>query len=765
MLGYALAAEPSFAFSLEECAEVALIAEPRLSACLGELVKAELVRKTEDGFRAGDAARSAPLAASLDEASVRLLHMRLAAISDRRGDAMRSAQHLLRASHEVDGLRKLIAHAIESTALTDRDPSAFFTLLRGLPDGWLETYERCIAACDRLNRPRSEKRALLIRLTGLLSNSNGEAVDMHRTQELLDILAYEAGLDLLDTLPATIEPRARAVAVLARAEARRQASPAAETFLAAGTALQLLVANVLSAIGMIAYTNSYAAWRQLPSLEAFCPLSAAVSLVHAIVQGVGLRIAGRSEEALLVYQDVLARVGAADRAGLGASHALATRFRVMGAIGTLQAMMGQAECLTWAAQIAEEPRFESHALVIRQLHALFQGDGPAAREIRRRVEALRLESSASHASEAHLEFGELLARALANDLTGIKRSSDALASRAALHLPFRAASSYGRGEYHRICGDAVAALHELDDALALMKPGEDMLWAPAAAARVRALTELGRVDDACEAAANYWELGAFLGYMRNYLSMAWADALLARGEHADATALAEATIERLSAAKIGGLTLSVAYELRARVAAASGEDTTFQKYMALRAANRRARQRSLAAGLYGSLPAFLADELQSEHEVLEHFRTTLDEFDSLWGRLNAGLEVIGLHMQARSGALLIRTAGGLVRAGAYGSQHDEPQLDAWATHFFKQEIAEYVTDAADASESASGTTGTVLPYTPVLLGHDAAEGYVLTGLAVFVDSHAGQTSLVAKLALELSRNVAQLDNVVPISFV
>ncbi|HEX6240753.1 MAG TPA: AAA family ATPase, partial [Polyangiales bacterium] len=494
-LAYVLAAEPQLSFPLSSLAQVLEFEPERVSRAAHELGRAELLSRSEVGLRASQSTQSAPIASALDEATRKQLHARLAIECTRRGDALRTAQHLFRAGHEEAAVNTVISHSIDSVARTNFNTQAFHELLRSQPEDWLGTYERAISACTQAGRPPSETRAILRRLSGLLAHAGSDVDGSRHLQAMLESLARDAGLDLFEALPESMGPGARIQTAIGQAIARFQETPEAQRGLDPRAALQELAGQTVSALGMLAFTNSYAAWRALPSLEPLGLLSPTLGLVHELSQGVGMRIGGRVEAAIAVYQRILARLSQPDGAGLDPSHHLHTQTRVMGALGVLDAAMARPSCLSWAQQVALVPGYQSQALLIEQLYHLYQGNPSEARQIEQRLELIRLETH-THANEAHFEFSVLCAHALSNNLTGVKRSNDALRSRARLHASFRAALAFGRAEYQRIRGDHAAALVELEQALPLMKPGQHLLWAPAAAAQLRALLELGRESEA-----------------------------------------------------------------------------------------------------------------------------------------------------------------------------------------------------------------------------------------------------------------------------
>jgi hypothetical protein len=764
-LAYALQCEPSLSFSLEVCAALIELPPARTARCLEELLGAELVQRSELVYRASVSAAGAPLAEALEASAREHVHLLLAHECERRDDTLRSAQHLLRAGLKDHGVDALVHHALESVARTVDDGRAFSELLRSLPDGWLDTYREALEHCARAQRPEADKRALLRRVSGLLAHAGGEVDGNCHLQTLLEGLAQDAGLDLLLALPDTLDPVTRAKTALAQAGARTQAKASTQRGLDPGTALQELARQTTAALGVLAFNNSFGAWLALPTLAPFGPLSPAIRLVHELSQGVGMRIGGRTEEALAIYGRILDRLAAPDHGGLEDAYHFHTQIRVMGAIGKLEASMGRASCLTWAERTAQEPAYESSALSVQQLYHLFQGDAREARRIEQRIELLRLQSDTIYASEAHSEFNVLYGHALVGDLTGVKRSSDSLMSRAKLHPAFRAAYAYGRGEYQRIRGDHTAALVELEGALALMRPGEHVLWAPAAAAHVRTLLELGRIPEARAQAESYLSQGNTLGYLQNQLRIVLSLALGKSGEQAEAVSQCEQAIEQLTSQGIGGVHLALAYEARAQLATQAGDELGFRRFAALYSELWPQGSRNLSgARAEGQSDDGLEGE-QEELDALSQFRSSMESCQTFFERARTGLEFLGRRAGALGGVLFTRTEQGLVRTAAFGEAAKDQALDTWATEFFKREVTEHVTEEAEARVipivRSSTPPASTPPCTPVLLAHDDAHGYAFTGVALFIGQEGRLKRQSPRLIAELSRSVGQMGEVSP----
>ncbi|MBN1656314.1 MAG: hypothetical protein JXA30_21270 [Deltaproteobacteria bacterium] len=132
---------------------------------------------------------------------------------------------------------------------------------------------------------------------------------------------------------------------------------------------------------------------------------------------------------------------------------------------------------------------------------------------------------------------------------------------------------YARGEYHRIRGDYLAALDEIDEALKQTAPGQNQNWAFIAAGYLQTLLALGR-DKETEAEARKFLKAAKkenLGYVEAYLLMPLAIAQVKMGDYENAVETAETAINVFTALGTKGLSLGLAYETRARVAILMGD--------------------------------------------------------------------------------------------------------------------------------------------------------------------------------------------------
>lgn len=764
-LAYALAAEPGFAFLNTECAELLGMSVLRVARVVDELVVAELASKVAGLVRATHSAVSAAFDKVLPEAERSALHARLAAWCERRAEPLRQSRHLFLAGERERGRATLVEFAEVSEQDTRKDPRYMQELLRSLPADWVSIFHTGLEECARAERPRRETVLLLARMSGFLAYLGDQVDGARYMTQLLEELARDAGLEAASALPQDLEPGARALSILKRADERFAALPESERVYDPLTSAKELVGQLIAVLGMLSFTNDHETFSKLPSLGPLAPLSPTMAFVDLLAEGVGLRIAGKNEQVLACYERALQLLEAPDRAGLVESYHTHTRLRLIGAMALLEATMGRESCLERVALLAEDARFRGMTLLVEQLYQAYQGNMREARRIEQRFELLRLEDSGVQAREAIFDFYELEAHVLANDLTGVKRACDAMRARSKLHGAFRAARAYGRGMYQRIRGDYGAALSELTEALSRMAPAAHVLWAPAASAHVRVLVDLGRHDEACALGERYLAAAQDLGYVRHRIQLAVCLALGARGELREAVERAEAVLKELAEREIGGLYLAAAYEVRAQLAKSLGDSEGFRRYAreyagVVRGAGRHLPEMgALGDGSFDVLPL---EDVEDESDLLSMFQSSLESCQSFFERARTGLEFLGRRAGALGGALFTRTEQGLVKSAWFGEVGKDDALTEWATEYFKREVTEHVTEemVPRGSLPSVQTAPIDAPYTPVLLGHADEQGYAFTGVAVFIGAGPNRR-YAAVLVAELSRCIGQMVGVRP----
>jgi hypothetical protein len=755
-----LSCDPGQRFSFEECAILLPgTSNASLLRALDELVEAEVLQTGGHRYWLGEQGWSTALQNGAGD-ELTLLHLRLADVFARRGESFRAARHLLAGDECERGVDVLLADALASEQRTDGDPRAFFDLLSSLPADWLSTYEHALRCCAEQHRPARDADTLLSRLSGLVSHAVSQTDGYEHIQRRLDALARDCGLDLFAAQPATTDFATRLKRSLEGAAARFQQTSEHERVWEPGPAMKQIAKTVLTALGTIAFSQDYEAWKKVPSLAPLTPLSPALAVVELLSQGVGARISARNELAIRSYETLLGRLDRPDRSGLDASHHHTAVLRVKQSIGILEAGMGLKSSLARAEQVETEPAYATQALTIRHLYHVWQGETFEAARIKRMVEIQQVEASGHHGFEGQHLLSELCAYALSDDMTRVKRATDAIEPRALLHRAWQPAFLYGLGEYHRIRGDYLAALELLESALALAKPGEHQLWPNAAGALLRTLAEAERYDEVRSRGEAYLSQAGQcgLGYVRIYLRMPLSLALSKLGERAAAVALAQSIVDELLALASTGINLAAAYETRARVALDAGDQTGAEHYAALAREQWRSgrkKQQVTRRGLDGD--PRIDDGLLDEVSVLSQMTSILESCPNAAERARCGLDYLGRHSGAAGGLLYLHTDGGLMRAACLGQAEASVELDRWAHTYFERELYEDeatgMHDAEATSQARDHMTVGGRRYVPVLLTHQAVQGVAITGVALLVDSDA--FTYPGRVAAELSRATSE----------
>ena len=770
-LSLGLAFEPKQTFAFEECA---LLATPDsmqpalLMQSLDELVAAEVLLYRGGRYGLRQSAWAASIEATAPAPRRRAAHLCLAEVFAARTDGFRAAQHLLRGGELDRGLDALLEHAVQSEARTDVDGREFYELLSTLPSDWLATYELGLRLCQELRRPARHADQLLSRLAGVVSFAAADTDGVAYIQTRLEQLQKACGLEDWAALPSELDHATRLKRALEAASARFQSTPEHDRLGDPGWAITQIAKTVLPALGAVGFALDYTAFSRLPSLTPLIPLSPSIDVVCRIVQGLGARLRGCTKEVHSVYESLLQRLDQPDRAGLTEVHHTATRLRIVQGLGMLDAAKGGASCLERANALERDPIFAIQAMFIRHIYLVWQGETEEADRYKQQIEIARLERNARSPFDGQHLLSELVAYALCDDLTRVKRVVEALEARAKVHRSMLPVLSYGRGEYQRIRGDFATALSEHERALSLSEDGSHQVWAYTAGAHVRTLSALGRHAEACARGRAYLRAADSRGidYLQNHIRMPLSLALSKADQLIDAIALSENVLDELLALGSKGLLLAVAYETRARIARDAGDQESFDKYAALCRKQWAAGERRLTGAKY-QRHSLLSDPdggLFEERTVLSMFSSIVEHCHSAAERAQSGLTFLVRQSGACAGILYTHGPNGLSRAATVGELGPDPALDEWASIYFANELFE-----TDETAANSGPPRTDQPddshehagarFVRVLLTHRAELGLGITGLALLVPHDDGSFVYPARIAAALSQRLADEDNV------
>ncbi|HMI90941.1 MAG TPA: hypothetical protein VK509_06235, partial [Polyangiales bacterium] len=205
----------------------------------------------------------------------------------------------------------------------------------------------------------------------------------------------------------------------------------------------------------------------------------------------------------------------------------------------------------------------------RWLAHAFGGNGPQAERLRRQAEMITEDDVWRRKS---FLFAEAELWALTGNLTGLRRTVDAIAQLAEKFPGWRPWLGYARAALQRLRGQEGDARAELDAALTLAQPGEHRAWTRLAPARAELM--LARDPEAalreCDAmleAVDFLGLDVWTGVAAQRIR---AIALSMLGRHVEARASLETAFALAREHGFAGLPFALLHEARGRLALAAG---------------------------------------------------------------------------------------------------------------------------------------------------------------------------------------------------
>jgi hypothetical protein len=234
------------------------------------------------------------------------------------------------------------------------------------------------------------------------------------------------------------------------------------------------------------------------------------------------------------------------------------------------------------------------------------------------------------------------------------------------------------------------------------------------------------------------------------------------GDAARAAATAESVIDCFKALGSTGLNLALAYETRARVALEAGDHALFESHARLAAEQLPSGSSRLLSSKFdrareASRASISSAPSSGRVVAASEFSAVLKACASSTERARCGLEMLVRSSGAVGGALYTKSGERLTRSLQAGLFRSDATLDALAQRYFQSESAE-----EDVSGSLLGPHGFSTAacewrgsgkqrYVPVLLSHQPAQGFAVTGLAVLVVELGGHFTYPGRIAEEFSR--------------
>ena len=566
---------PDSSFSMEQCVSLSGHSRRAVMAALDQLARTDVLRTEGGRYKLGQAGWIGPLLDTLAPEDKPRLHARIAILFAHEGDEFRHGQHLLLAGQGAAGLEILVKHAVESKALTDNDPVAWYRFVRALPPNYPEVCEAALALCAQLERPEANSFALRTRMSSVY-NVYGRS-SRHLVEAVLAQCRKDAGLDLYDPqLPA----QDRLKRMFEAAQARHDALPAQRRVFAPLAAPRPLASVTIETLGICSNHYDVGLWKQLPDLSALTPLAPTFEVLDEVRRALGKRLQGHFVEARAGYSVAIERLEQPDRAGLPESYHEGTLASIKLSRALVDTLMGAEAVLETAEEI--ESSWSGATLgtpLLRMLHCLSQGDGEGADRQRKEFELRLVQSNSAVPYEGCLVFTELCLLSMCDDLSRLRRLMPMIERWAAMEASWTPMLCYAWGQQRRMGGNFEDALEATREGLSRVSAGHHQLWAPLAGAELECLLGLGRAQDAISLGRRYRTDATAHGvdFPLLYVEMPLSLALCAAGEVDEARQLAEHIIEMLSHFNSTGVLVGLAFHNLARICLADEDSEGFQE--------------------------------------------------------------------------------------------------------------------------------------------------------------------------------------------
>jgi tetratricopeptide (TPR) repeat protein len=473
---------------------------------------------------------------------------------------------------------------------------------------------------------------------------------------------------------------------------------------------------------------------------------------------------GRSEAGLAIHHRALALLDRPDRSGMAPAQHRGLRLGIIYTIGLLEAALGRVGTLERIRELDDAPDYRANAYRVRAVSHFMLGDASAGAECQRQAELLQLQEDAGRSHFGSSWSGQLIARRLMHDLTGVKRALDAISELCELYPCWLPILHWARYEYLRIQGDHVGALAAIECALAITAPARHVNWPQFAEAQVHVLLELDRPGQALAYAERYVAICDRLELAPTHRAMwtARGMALVKLGRHAEGVSQIERSIQACEQIGVRGLIAGHYCEQRARAAIWMKDALSFRQWSeraareyqrgrnpALAARYARLVQEAERAGLLatsGVVPSWtppVQDSEQDSAAALASARAAevgrrMLAYGRSDERARCALESIAAASSARW-AHLYGVQGGRLTMLAVLGENEVPEIAALLEQQLSLALREdAVTEVVAFSGARRLTAGTGLAL--------EREGRVYHAIALHV-RHEGEPTIVALLAL------------------
>lgn len=773
-LASAMALRPDRGLTFEQCLRLTDEHDPRVVIRgLEELVHAGVVQAAANRYTLAQLGWASAIRELLVPERARTIHMKLAECFDAEDDGFIVAQHLLLAGEKDRGLSTLVRYSESSQVLTDKNPDAFYALMRSLPADWFATFTDAIELAERLGRPKREIYILRARLSGMIATQGIEhAATM---QGLLAQLYRDCGLDIYDELGDSVAPADRLPRALELAHARFAELSESDRVFSPMEAIQPLARSIVKCVAPAVYTQDYAKWEMMPSVAPLAALSVPLWVVEQMRVGLGYRVSGRIENARAIYLEMLERISRPDRGGLEPTYHRHLYYPLLRIVGSIDACRGLGSALDWADELEQDAFYQSSAHQVRMLYHLWQGDAEKADECRDQLDRLNIQNSPPQIYDIHLTF-EIAAYAATDDLTRIKQALPRAEDMAQRYSGWVPIAHLARASYQRIRGDLEAALREITEALRLLEPGRSQVWPDAAREHIEVLDGLGRYEEARDAGERYVATaeGLEMEHAAQMITMPLAVAHAHLDSVERAVSLCRQCVEHFHARGSTGLPLGLAYYAWARVDATVGNERDFADHSSrckteIERGNGRALVRKLdRLSRDAEAPAELleCDGLRvTATENLDRVTSLLAQSRSRMERARRALGVLLEESEVESGLLYTLDDTGFELAASVESHEPPTDLELKVEEYLGRCIDMGSTMTGDDERTAEARTSWIGPdgrtYQAVLLEHATPMGLAITGVAVLALRVGQPFRSPFAVASAVSRCIADAGDAVP----
>ena len=328
-----------------------------------------------------------------------------------------AVHHMLEGGLEEAGLERLFS--LLGTVQSSGELREVFQLDA---DETARTFARALRATLELGRPPREVTTIR-RWLSSLSVASDESYYWMAAPAWLEQLKLDSGDAAWEALSDVTDADERRSRALGSAFERYAALPEAERVYSPEDAIRLLVHYVAISIAIGSRCQDVLLVRSLPPLlEPFAPLSAGVdAILHNSMATREARAYGQPERARSRWLEVYERLG---KMSPDEVESLAViRHAIASGIASVEAQMGIASAAHWAELLEQDQLQQVHALYLRKVVQLQQGDWEGAERFRRRAELLEISARARQMFASSLVI-EAAAHALAGDLTGLRQVID-----------------------------------------------------------------------------------------------------------------------------------------------------------------------------------------------------------------------------------------------------------------------------------------------------------------------------------------------------